>query len=120
MSSKSRKARRNRHRRVRMKISGTPERPRLNVFRSLKHIYAQVIDDTLGRTLVVASTIDDRVVSQIGGKTKTEQATAVGKVIAERAQEVGISEVVFDRGGYQYHGRVKALAEAARESGLKF
>ena len=120
MSAKSRKARRNRHRRVRMKISGTLERPRLNVFRSLKHIYAQVIDDTLGQTLAAASTVDDRVVSQIGGKTKTEQAAAVGKVIAERAQEVGISEVVFDRGGYQYHGRVKALAEAARESGLKF
>jgi large subunit ribosomal protein L18 len=120
MSEKSRIARKNRHRRVRVKISGTPERPRLNVFRSLKHIYAQVIDDIEGNTLVTASTIDGEVAEQIAGKTKKEQAALVGKVLADRAQAAGIDQVVFDRGGYMYHGRVKALAEAARESGLKF
>jgi large subunit ribosomal protein L18 len=120
MSEKSRIARKNRHRRVRVKISGTPERPRLNVFRSIKHIYAQVIDDIEGNTLVTASTIDGEVAEQIAGKTKKEQAAIVGKVLADRAQAAGIDQVVFDRGGYMYHGRVKALAEAARESGLKF
>ena len=120
MSEKSRIARINRHRRVRVNVSGTPERPRLNVFRSLKHIYAQVIDDIQGITLVTASTIDGEVASQISGKTKKEQAAVVGKVLADRAQAAGIDQVVFDRGGYMYHGRVKALAEAAREGGLKF
>lgn len=120
MSAKTRIARKRRHRRVRVKIAGTPERPRLNVFRSLKHIYAQVIDDTVGITLISASTIDGEVVKEINGKTKIEQAAVVGKVIAGRAQAAGIDQVIFDRGGYLYHGRVKALAEAAREAGLKF
>jgi large subunit ribosomal protein L18 len=120
MSAKSRIARKHRHRRVRVKISGTPERPRLNIFRSLKHIYAQVIDDVEGNTLVAASTIDGEVANQIAGKTKREQAAVVGKVLAGRAQVAGIDQVVFDRGGYLYHGRVKALAESAREGGLKF
>lgn len=120
MSEKSQKARIARHRRVRVKLSGTPERPRLNVFRSLEHIYAQVIDDTAGHTLASASTLDKELVSAVSGKTKREQATAVGKMIAERSLAAGITEVVFDRGGYLYHGRVKALADAAREGGLKF
>ncbi len=113
-------ARKRRHIRVRQKISGTPERPRLNVFRSDKHIYAQVIDDVLGHTLVSASTIDPEIRGQMAGKTKTQQAALVGKLIAERALDAGILTVVFDRGGFDYHGRVKALAEAAREAGLKF
>ncbi|RMG91399.1 MAG: 50S ribosomal protein L18 [Chloroflexi bacterium] len=120
MSVKSRIARQRRHRRIRMKISGTPERPRLNVFRSLNHIYAQVIDDVSGRTLVSASTIDKELRAAVAGKPKREQAALVGKVVAERALAAGITEVVFDRGGYLYHGRVKALAEGAREGGLKF
>jgi large subunit ribosomal protein L18 len=101
-------------------VEGTPERPRLNVFRSLKHIYAQVVDDTVGETLTSASTIDNGVRDQLAGLTKTEQAQVVGKVVAERALAKGIDKVVFDRGGYKYHGRVKALAEAAREAGLDF
>ena len=120
MSAKTRIARKRRHRRVRVKISGSPERPRLNIFRSLKHIYAQVIDDIDGNTLVTASTIDGEVAKETAGKTKIEQAAVVGKVLAGRAQAAGINQVVFDRGGYLYHGRVKALAEAAREAGLKF
>jgi large subunit ribosomal protein L18 len=120
MSAKSRKARILRHARVRAKISGTAERPRLNVFRSSRHIYAQVIDDEIGHTLASASTLDREVASAASGKTKKEQAAAVGETIAERAKEVGISEVLFDRGGYLYHGRVKALADAARKGGLKF
>jgi large subunit ribosomal protein L18 len=120
MSVKSRKARLARHRRVRTKIAGTGERPRLNVFRSSRHIYAQLIDDTEGRTLVAASTLDRQVTVTLEGKTKKEQATAVGKAIAERAKAAGIAEVIFDRGGYLYHGRVKALADAARQEGLKF
>lgn len=120
MSEKSQKARRLRHRRVRSRISGTSERPRLNVFRSLKHIYAQVIDDTQGYTLVAASTVDSELAKSLGGKSKKEQAAQVGKAIAERARAAGIEEVVFDRGGYLYHGRVKALADGAREGGLKF
>jgi len=102
-----------------MKISGTPERPRLNVFRSLHHIYAQVIDDVAGNTLVSASTVDKEVVDQGAGKKKQEQAAIVGKIIAQRALDSGITEVVFDRGGYLYHGRIKALADGAREGGLK-
>ena len=109
-----------RHRRVRARISGTPERPRLNVFRSLTNIYAQVIDDLSGQTLASASTIDTEVAKQIDGKTKKEAAKIVGQVLAQRAKEAGISAVVFDRGGYQYHGRVAALAEGAREGGLNF
>jgi large subunit ribosomal protein L18 len=109
-----------RHRRVRKKIHGTSERPRLNVFRSLRHIYAQVIDDAEGHTLASASTLDHELSSQIDGLSKTESAKLVGSLIAGRAQEAGVKTVVFDRGGYQYHGRIKALAEAAREAGLEF
>ena len=109
--------RQKRHRRVRARVSGTPDRPRLNVFRSLNHIYAQVIDDTRGHTLAAASTLDKEVPQQ---GTKTEQARAVGRLVAERARQAGITRVVFDRGGYLYHGRVQALAEAAREGGLQF
>jgi large subunit ribosomal protein L18 len=113
-------ARLRRHRRVRKHVVGTPERPRLNVFRSLRHIYAQVIDDSQEHTLVSASTVDEQVESQIQGLNKTQQARVVGKVLAERAVKQGIGKVVFDRGGYQYHGRVKALADGAREGGLEF
>ncbi|MCA9970765.1 MAG: 50S ribosomal protein L18 [Anaerolineales bacterium] len=120
MSTKSNIARKRRHGRIRMKISGTPERPRLNVFRSLDHIYAQVIDDHAGHTLVSASTIDKALVGELNGKTKKEQATLVGKMLAERAQAAGIKTVVFDRGGYRYHGRIKALADGARAGGLEF
>lgn len=120
MSEKSRIARQRRHRRVRAKISGTPERPRLNVFRSLDHIYAQVIDDMAGHTLVSASSIDRELQDKVTGKAKLEAAKMVGELVAQRAQAAGIQEVVFDRGGYKYHGRVKALADGAREAGLKF
>lgn len=120
MSEKTREARKRRHRRIRDKVSGTADRPRLNVYRSLSHIYAQVIDDDSGHTLVSASTLDKGLVSELADKTKKEQAALVGKTVAERAIDAGISEVVFDRGGYPYHGRVKAVAEAAREGGLKF
>jgi large subunit ribosomal protein L18 len=113
-------ARQHRHVRVRSRVSGTAERPRLCVFRSLKHIYAQVIDDQQGHTLVAASTLDDEVRSQVNSGDKTDQAMAVGKVLARRALAAGINQVVFDRGGYLYHGRVKALATAAREGGLDF
>jgi len=113
-------ARLRRHRRVRKRVVGTSERPRLNVFRSLSHIYAQVVDDSQGHTLVSASTIDPEVEARLRGLTKTEQASVVGKVLAERALSQGISRVVFDRGGYAYHGRVRALADAAREGGLEF
>ena len=106
-----------RHKRVRAKISGTPEMPRLNVFRSEANIYAQVIDDVNGVTLASASSLD-KAVEGYGGNTAA--ATAVGKLVAERAKAKGIETVVFDRGGYLYHGRVKALAEGAREGGLKF
>lgn len=120
MAVKTQKARKRRHRRIRMKISGTAERPRLNVYRSLNHIYAQVIDDEAGHTLVSASTVDLNLAADLDGKTKREQAVAVGKAIAQRAKEAGIDEVVFDRGGYLYHGRVQSLADGARENGLKF
>jgi len=113
-------ARKARHRRVRKKITGTPERPRLNVFRSLKHIYAQIIDDYAGRTLVAASTLDRELRDKIKYGGNIEAAKQVGALIARRALEKGIKKVVFDRGGYLYHGRVKALAEAAREGGLEF
>ena len=112
-------ARKRRQRRIRMKISGTPARPRLNVFRSLEHIYAQVIDDVAGNTLVSASSLDKEIAGQLDGKKKREQATLVGKLVAQRALDAGIQEVVFDRGGYIYHGRIKALADGAREGGLK-
>lgn len=110
-------ARLRRHRRVRAKISGTPERPRLNVFRSAKHIYAQLIDDVNGVTLVAASSMDKDFEGNGGNK---EAARKVGQLIANKAVAKNITEVVFDRGGYIYHGRVKELAEGARESGLKF
>ncbi len=122
MAKNERQARERRHRRVRSNVSGTPERPRLNVYRSLEHIYAQVIDDTVGRTLVSASTLDAEVKKQIGkdGKPKTEEAKIVGQIVAARAKNAGITSVVFDRGGNRYHGRVKAVAEGAREGGLDF
>ena len=120
MAKDSRVARERRHHRVRIKVSGTPERPRLNVYRSLDNIYAQVIDDVAGHTLVSASTLDGEVKKAIEGKHKTEAAKIVGKIVAERAKKAGISQVVFDRGGYKYHGRVKALADGAREAGLSF
>lgn len=113
-------ARRRRHARVRERVSGTPDRPRLCIFRSLKHIHAQVIDDTHGHTLVSASTLDSEVRSQLNDKDKTAQAAVVGDVLAKRAGEAGITRVVFDRGGYKYHGRVKSLADAARKAGLDF
>ena len=112
-------ARQRRHARVRKRVHGTPERPRLCVFRSLRHIQAQIIDDTRGHTLVSASTMDAKVRAELNDKDKTAQAAVVGEVLAERALAVGIEQVVFDRGGYRYHGRVKALAEAARKGGLK-
>lgn len=120
MAQKEQVARQRRHARVRTKISGTAQRPRLNVFRSLEHIYAQVIDDTSGRTLASASTIDRELRSQLEGKKKAEAAKLVGTLIAKRALQAGITTVVFDRGGYKYHGRVKALADGAREAGLEF
>ncbi len=120
MAVKSRKARQRRHRRIRMKISGTAEVPRLNVFRSVGHIYAQVIDDVAGHTLASASTLDKQLQAEFEGKSKSEQSVVVGKAVAERALAAGIKQVVFDRGGYLYHGRVKALADGAREGGLEF
>ncbi len=107
-------------RRIRKKIHGTPERPRLSVFRSNKHIYAQIIDDEAGHTLVAASTRSKELADQLEGKTKAEQARLVGKLLAEKAVKANITQVVFDRNGYKYHGRVKALADGAREGGLKF
>lgn len=109
-----------RHARVRKKVSGTSELPRLCVYRSLNHIYAQVIDDIKGCTLVSASTLDKEIKGKLADLSKKEAATLVGKTIAERAVEAGIENVVFDRGGYLYTGRVQNLAEAAREAGLKF
>lgn len=114
------KERKIRHLRIRKKISGTPERPRLNVYRSNQHIYAQLIDDTKGVTLVSASTLDAELKNVIENGGNVEAAEKVGALIARRALEKGIKEVVFDRGGYPYHGRVKALAEAARQEGLQF
>ncbi len=120
-NNKSRSAARlRRHARIRKHVSGSMERPRLNVFRSLKDIYAQVIDDQAGITLVSASSIDKDLRAQMASLTKSEQAHLVGKAVAERAKEKGIETVVFDRGGYRYIGRVKALADGAREGGLKF
>lgn len=121
MAKESRyEARRRRHARVRRKVVGTSERPRLNVYRSLQHIYAQVIDDSTGQTLVSASTLDKDLRGEIGELEVHEQAKAVGKAVAERARAKGIEQVIFDRGGYPYHGRIKALAEGSREGGLVF
>jgi len=116
----ARAARIRRHVRVRSKVSGAASRPRLCVFRSSNHIYAQVIDDDLGHTLASASTLDQEIRSEAGGRRKVEAAELVGKLVANRALERGTTTVVFDRGGYKYHGRVKALAEAAKEAGLEF
>lgn len=118
---KSNKSRRvMRHRRVRKTVSGTQERPRLAVFRSHNHVYAQVIDDLEGATIVSASSLETAVKGQADGKGKTELSSLVGKLVAQRASEKGVKSVVFDRGGYQFHGRVAALANAAREEGLVF
>ena len=108
------------HRRLRQRVVGTPERPRLSVFRSRQNIYAQVVDDTTGRTLVSASSRDKQLRGQLSYGGNVAAAKVVGKALAERARAAGLALVVFDRGGYKYHGRVKALAEAAREAGLQF
>lgn len=115
-----REARRRRHLRIRKKVFGTPQRPRLAVFRSHKHIYAQVIDDLHGHTLAAASTVEPELRGTADALPKTEWARQVGALIAKRALAAGVQQVVFDRGGYLYHGRVKALADAAREAGLEF
>ena len=112
-------ARYRRHKRVRAKVKGTTSRPRLSVFHSLNHIYAQVIDDLKGQTMVSASTLEPEIKDKASGKVKTAKAGLVGTLVAKRALSNGINQVVFDRGGYKYHGRVKALAEAARQAGLK-
>lgn len=109
-----------RHKRIRMRLSGTAERPRLNVFRSEQHIYAQVIDDVAQRTLVSASTVEQAVREQVPHGNTVAAAQEIGKLVAQRARELGVTRVVFDRGGYLYHGRVQALADAAREAGLEF
>ena len=108
------------HERVRQRVTGTTERPRLCVYRSLGHIYAQVIDDRTGKTLVSASSVDGETKKNLKGGGNIAAAKVIGKTIAERAKTAGVSKVVFDRGGYKYHGRVKALADAAREAGLQF
>ncbi len=124
MRIKYRKAltlRERRHRRVRAKISGTTQRPRLNVFRSSAHIYVQLIDDTQSHTIAAASDLEEAVRERAGeGATKSARAKAVGEVIAERAKSAGVDAIIFDRGGFLYHGRVKAVADGAREGGLKF
>ena len=112
--------RRIRHARVRKKVFGTEERPRLSVFRSENHIYAQIIDDVKGNTLCAASTVEKDVAAKVAKLSKSEAAKVVGKAVAEKALKLGIKEVVFDRGGYLYTGRVQALAEGAREAGLEF
>ncbi len=120
-TSKSRNALRiRRHARVRTRITGKAERPRLSIFRSLHHVYAQLIDDATGRTLAAASTREKAVSEGLGSNASSAAAEKVGKVIAERAKAQGITAVVFDRGGYKYHGRIKALADAARGAGLEF
>jgi large subunit ribosomal protein L18 len=111
-------ARQKRHERIRLRLSGSPERPRLAVFRSLNHIYAQVIDDTTGKTLAAASSLEKEL--KVAGQKQTDEAKTVGRLIAERARSAGIEQVVFDRAGFRYHGRIKSLADAAREAGLEF
>ncbi len=113
-------ARLRRHRRVRKKVTGSSEAPRLNVFRSLNEIYAQVINDEVGHTLASASSTDGEVRAKMAGLTKSKQAKLVGQIVAERAKAAGVEQVVFDRGGYRYTGRVRALADGAREGGLQF
>ena len=116
-----RKARRQmRHRRVRRKITGTTDRPRMAVFRSLNHIYVQVIDDSRGHTVAAASSLEPEIRGKVNGSRKSQVSAMVGTLIAERATEQGVKDVVFDRGGFKYHGRTKALADAAREGGLVF
>lgn len=117
-SIQTRTARIKRHVRVRGKVQGTMAKPRLNVFRSLNHIYAQVIDDVKGHTLASASTLDPDLKNKLEGENKVAQAEAVGALIAERAKKAGVEQVAFDRGGFKYHGRVKAVAESARKAGL--
>ena len=112
--------RKNRHERVRQKVYGTPEKPRLNVFRSNNHIYAQIIDDVNGHTLISASTLDKELKEKLESTHNKEAAKLVGDLVGKRALEKGIDTVVFDRGGYVYHGRIKELADGAREAGLKF
>lgn len=112
--------RNNRHERVRRKIYGTPERPRLNVYRSNANIYAQIIDDIAGQTIVSASTLDNELKEKLSSTHNKEAAKLVGEIVGKKALDKGIKEVVFDRGGYIYHGRIKELAEGAREAGLKF
>lgn len=109
-----------RHLRVRKRVVGTPDQPRLNVYRSLAHIYAQIVDDVSGHTLVAASSLDPEIKKAMGRGDNAEAAKAVGKLVAERAKQKGIQEVVFDRGGHVYHGRIAALADGAREGGLVF
>lgn len=113
-------ARLKRKQRIRKKVAGTQERPRLSVFRSSKHIYAQVIDDVLGRTIVAASTMEKAVKDKSDFENKISKASYIGKLVAERAKEKGVSNVVFDRNGFMYHGRVKALSDGARDGGLNF
>jgi large subunit ribosomal protein L18 len=121
ITKKSRnEARKKRHQRIRNRVVGTPQRPRLCVFRSLKHIYAQVVDDSQGRTLASASTLDAGLRGDLTTMPKVEEAARVGALVAERAKAAGVTTVVFDRGGYLYHGRVQRLADAAREGGLVF
>ena len=120
MGSESRQARERRHKRVRKVVSGTAARPRLCVFRSLSHIYAQVIDDSRGHSIAAASTLDAEIRDNLDGLKKAGRAELVGALVAKRTISAGVKQVVFDRGGYQYHGRVKALAEAARKAGLIF
>ena len=115
-----RAARIRRHARVRRRVQGTAQRPRLTVYRSLTHIYAQVIDDVARTTVAAASDVESGLKGQAGGKKKSDIAAIIGTTVAERAKERGITQVVFDRAGYPYHGRVKALAEAARKAGLEF
>lgn len=119
-TSKRRISRSLRHKRVRRRVAGTPARPRLAVYRSLRHIYAQLIDDTAKRTLASASTIDTELRAQMNGLKKKEQARLVGKTIALRALRVNVKQIAFDRGGFGYHGRIKELADGAREGGLEF
>ena len=118
--SKRERSRVRRHHRVRLRVYGTPDRPRLNVFRSNAHLYAQLIDDTTGRTLVSASTLDESIKGKLKSGANLAAAVAVGRLVAERALKANLKAVVFDRGGYRFHGRIKALAEASREKGLKF
>jgi large subunit ribosomal protein L18 len=113
-------ARRRRHLRVRKKVHGTADKPRLSVYRSLSHIHAQIIDDVSGNTIASASDLEAEGKTRAGGKPKLERARVVGELLGQRAKDRGVSVVVFDRGGYKYHGRVKALAEAARKAGLAF